>query len=120
MPLLTTRTSFKDKVLERTSNKSAANTALTVSSPAAPVKRLLKVTIKYSDTPVQSGAIVTLNSGISSDFDVPLATGSANAQSTVYIPDEKILLAVDDVIDVFAPAGGGVITSATAIYMEDA
>ena len=108
----------KDFVLTRTTGTSGANAAQTVTSPLGQRRRLFFVTVKYSATPTQTGTTVTLNSGEAAVYDTLLATGSSNTQDTVYIPDEEIVIDTDDVIDVLAPAGGGVITSAIAIYTE--
>lgn len=104
--------------LVRTIGESGANAALAVSTPSGIVCRLLFVLVKYSLVPVQGGVTVTFNSGAGSAFDTLLATASANARNTVYIPDDEILMLEDDVIDVLAPAGGGTITSAVSIYTE--
>lgn len=119
MPLVTRKTDFKDKRLDTITNVSATDTALTVSSPATgPVRRLLKIAVNYSATPVQAGVTVVLNSGVDAAFDELLATGTANAKNTVYIPDERLLIDPADALDVIAPAGGGVITSAITISLE--
>ena len=120
MALVNKKTDFKDGRLDLDSNVSAADTALTVSTIAGPIKRLVSVEVKYSAVPVQTGVTVTRNSGVTpdGDHDSLLAAGTANAQHTVYIPDEELLLDTLDVIDVLAPAGGGVITSAISIYTE--
>lgn len=105
--------------LSRFSAASAANTALTASTDAVRARRLLSVTVKYSAAPTQTGATVTLNSGAGAAYDAVLNTGSANAETTVYVPDGVVIIATGDAIDVLAPAGGGVITSAVTIYTED-
>lgn len=103
----------------RDSEASAANTAKTTSTTLlGTARRLLFVTAKYSAVPVQPGVTVTLNSGVGAAFDTLLATGSVDTQDTVYIPDEEVIISDDDVLDVLAPAGGGVITSAVTIYTE--
>lgn len=99
------------------SGASAADTAKTVSATGLRM-RLLFVTAKYSAAPTQAGVSTTLNSALGAAYDVALNTGSANAQTTVYVPDGDIIIEAGDSIDVLAPAGGGVITSAIAIYCE--
>ena len=74
--------------------------------------------VAYSAAPTQAGISVTLNSGAGAGYDTLIASGAANARYTVYVPDEEILLKEDDVVDVLAPAGGGVITSSISIYTE--
>lgn len=103
-------------LLTRTSGASAANTAKTVSTPADRQRQLLFVTCKYSAAPTQAGVTTTLNSGAGTAYDAVLNTGSANAQTTVYVPSGTIIVTDDDAIDVTAPAGGVGITSAIAIY----
>lgn len=120
MALVNRKTPFNDQRLDVDSNVSGADNPLTVSTVAGPIKRLISVEVIYSATPVQGGITVTRNSGILPDgaHDIELKKGSANIKDTVYIPDEKLMIDTDDVIDVLAPAGGGVITSAIAIYTE--
>ena len=99
---------------------SAANEAGAASSAAGEVRQLVMVTVKYSAAPTQAGTTVTLNSGAGAGYDAVLNTGSANAQTTVYVPTAPLFIAADDAIDVAAPAGGGVITSSIAIYTRPA
>ena len=94
----------------RDKDQSAANTALTVTTPTGAVRKLLFVTVKYSAAPTQGGVTVELDSGAGAAWDTPLFTGTANAQNNVYLPD--------DAIKVTAPAGGGVLTSAISVYTE--
>lgn len=110
----------------RISNESAANTALTVTtatiSPGQGL-RLLYVTVSYSAVPVQTGIIITHDSGIGAAHDIELFGGAANAQTALFFPGDGTLsgdhiILDDDVISVLAPAAGGVITSAIAIYVE--
>ena len=102
----------------RDKDQSAANTALTVTTPTGAVRKLLFVTVKYSAAPTQGGVTVELDSGAGAAWDTPLFTGTANAQNNVYLPDEEVLILPDDAIKVTAPAGGGVITSAISVYTE--
>lgn len=106
--------------LERSVGTSVANTAQTVSSPADPAsgRRIVLITVAYSAAPTQAGVTVTLNSGAGAGYDCPLLTGSANARYTTFQPTDAIIIELDDVIDVLAPAGGADITSAIAIYTE--
>jgi hypothetical protein len=92
----------------------------TVSTTTGTKWRLLFATAKYSASPTQAGVTLTLDSGADTAFDVVLNTGSANAQTTVYIPTpDTIIIQPDDVLTLTAPAGGGVITNAVAIYVEE-
>ena len=98
---------------------SAANTAQTVSTDTSLAYRLLHVDVVYSGAPTQTGITVVLNSGAGAGYDTTLATGQANATSTVYIPDGgEYIVAQGDAIDVTAPAGGGSLTSSISIYVE--
>lgn len=112
----------RDGDLERWGDTSAADTAKTVSTSVTPrgVRKLKQVITHYSGVPVQAGVTVVLNSGLGASYDTTLNTGSANAQDTVYTPSTPITLWPDDVIDVTAPAGGGVLTSQTWIITERA
>ena len=101
----------------RTVGTSAANTAQTVSTAnVSSVQELVMVTVAYSAAPTQTGVVITLNSGAGAGYDVALSTGSANVQDTAYLPSAPIFINADDVIDCLAPAAGGAITSAVAIY----
>lgn len=105
--------------VERLTNQSAADTALSVSTPAGKRRRFLYATVKYSASPTQAGVTFELDSGKGAAWDVVLDTGSADAQTTVLVPNnQRFELGEDDVIKVTAPAGGGVITSAISIYTE--
>ena len=76
------------------------------------------VTVEYSAN-VTVNVTVTLNSGAGAAWDTLLQTIALNAaKSGTWTPDEETIIDTDDVIDVLAPAGGGVITSAVAIYTE--
>jgi hypothetical protein len=100
---------------------SGANAIGTVSSPdISGTQQLIMVTTKYSATPVQAGVTVTINSGAGAAYDTVLDTGTANLQSSVFLPSAPIYIHADDVIDVSAPAGGGVITSASVVYTRRA
>ena len=69
-------------------------------------------------SPSQAGVTVTLDSGVAAGFDATLATGTANARYTTFIPDEDLWIASDDAIEVAAPAGGAGITASILIVME--
>ncbi len=106
------------RIFERRSDESAANTALTVSTLTGSVRRLLKVTVKYSSS-VTKNVTVTLNSGAGSTYDTLLQTiALTSATDGVYVPTGRIVLMDDDVIDVVTEAGGGGITSAVTIKTE--
>jgi len=109
----------RDK-LERHSEISAADTALTLTTPTDPTqtRELLRVNVKYSAVPVHAGIIVTLKSGLGAAHDQTLSSGPANAQTAAFTPSGKYMLMPDDAIEVLAPAGGGVITSAVSVYTE--
>lgn len=119
MPLATKTTSdegFRGRI-DRVSNQSAANTAMTVSVPSGQLRRLLFVTVKYSGA-ASVTVTTTLNSGVGSAFDTlldsePLVT----ATDYLFVPDEEVLIADDDAIDVLAPAVVGE-TSSITIYTQ--
>lgn len=98
-----------------------SNQADTLSSTAVPkhkTQRLSYISCVYSGAATQAGVTVTVDSGISSGYDALLTTGSANAQTTVYIPDGDVILLPGDAIIVAAPAGGAV-TAAITITLEE-
>lgn len=99
----------------RVTDASAANTALTLSALLGVAFRLVAVLVKYSAAPTQAGVSTVLNSGVGAAYDTTLNTGSANAQNTVFIPTNDLVVAEDDAIDVTAPAGGAGITSQITI-----
>lgn len=106
--------------LHRYVETGSANTNLTASVPAPGVGayRVKMVTVAYSAAPTQAGVTVTLNSGAGAGYDAALNTGTANAQYTVYIPSDDLVLGSDDSVDVLAPAGGAAITASVAVYIE--
>lgn len=106
------------KTVNRFNEASSANTALTATVGPGQSRRLLQITVAYSATPVQTGVIVEIDSGAGAAYDCQLAVGAANARYTAYIPDSEIIIGKDDAIKVTAPAAGGAITSAIAIYAE--
>lgn len=103
--------------IEVFSDASLANTAITVTSPVGALRHILLVTITYSAT-ITVDPTITLNSGLGSAYDTLLQSVDSGAGATdmVWIPDEELWIMDDDVLDVLAPAGGGGITSAIAIY----
>ena len=104
--------------MARTTGASAANTAQTVSTPTGNRRKLLFVTVVYSAVTTVD-ATVTLNSGEGAAYDALLSTMALiNNTDGVFIPDGEVIIQSDDAIDVLAPAGGGGITSAVAIYSE--
>lgn len=105
---------FKSRV-DRHSDASAAGDPLTLSTPSGKLRRLMLVTVKYSGA-ASTTITVTINSGAGAAYDVLLdSTLLSAATDYVYIPDEEILLASDDSLDVVAPAVAAV-TSAIAAY----
>lgn len=108
----------RGKQVMRIAQTSAAATALTLAVPGGPGRRLLQVTVAYSAAPTQAGVSAALNSGAGAGYDSTLNTGSANAQFTNYMPDGEVFIGNDDSLDVTAPSGGGVITAAIAVYVE--
>lgn len=105
--------------LVRATEAGLANTSLTVTVPIVAPSRLSHVTAKYSAAPTQAGVTITLDSGAGAAYDAVLLTGSANAQTTVLIPTDDLLLSAGDAIVVVTPAGGGVLTAAVAVYIEE-
>lgn len=102
------------------SETGSANTQLasTTSARGNPF-RIVAIIASYSAAPTQTGVIVTLVSGLGSGFNATLNSGSANAQYTVYIPTNDLILSGSDTITVTAPAAGGVITASVQIIVEE-
>ena len=109
------------KSLKRFSGKSGANGILSVSTLSGKKYVVHQVIISYSATPVQAGVTVNHDSGLGSDYDAVLLTGSANARYTIFPVDltKPFIVMEDDNLVVTAPAGGGVITSAITILAEE-
>lgn len=108
-------------IIHRFSGTSTANQADTLTSTVCPeraAQRISYVTCTYSAAPTQAGVTVEIDSGAGAGFDATLATGAANAQDTVYIPDSDIWIVPGDAIRVSAPAGGGGITANIVIVLE--
>ena len=105
----------------RTRRIGGANAALTTSSPPVTSDKrtwLAAVYVTYSAN-VSLDATVTINSGVVAAFDVLLSTLTFVANRYgVYLPEQRIPLAVGDVIDVSTPAGGAGITAAVEIKFE--
>ena len=109
------------KRLVKSYETSAADTALTVRTPATGtrVRRLVAVIVRYSAT-VTKTATVTYNAGHGAGYDSLLNTISITSGTDGrWVPEEPILIAADDTIDVVAAAGGGGITSAVTILTEE-
>lgn len=105
--------------IEKLTNVSAGDTALSVSTPVdGKLRRLLYVAVHYSAAPTHTGIIILLDSGVAATLDTPLYDGADNELDKFYVPNGKLMLTDDDVIKVTAPAGGGVITSAISIVTE--
>lgn len=110
----TTREGFAGLV-ERHSDESLANTALTVTVAAGRMRQILLVTVKYSGAAMVS-VTATLNSGAGASWDTLLDnTPLGGGTDFTYEPDEELVIAGDDAIDVLAPAVVGE-TSAVAVY----
>ena len=98
-----------------------SNQADTLTSTAVPEhksQRLAYVTCVYSAAATQAGVTVTLDSGLGSTYDALLTTGTANAQTTTYIPDGDVMLLSGDAIVVAAPAGGAVTAAIAIVTVE--
>jgi len=106
--------------LERHTNASAANTALTLTTPTGAVRRFLYTTVKYSAAPTHSGITANLDSGAGAAYDTELSKSAANLQNWDYQATGDVSLLDDDAIAVTAPAGGAGITSQITIVTEAA
>ena len=108
-------------ILRRVIGTSGAAAAQTVSTTKKSPKRLLQVLIAYSAAPTYTGTSlkITINSGAGAAYDVLLDVGANNGQYKTYLPDGKVVLKEDDIIDVVAPSGGGAITSSISIYYDE-
>ena len=97
---------------------SAANTALTVSTPTTRgrVLRLLSVYVKYS-TNVTKNVTITYNAYHGAAYDTLHQTiALAAADEGVFVPDEAIYIHPGDAYDVTSDAGGGGVTCAITVF----
>lgn len=103
----------------RVTGLSDANAELTVNIPTAVRRRLLIVTVKYSANVTQNVTVI-LDSHAGSAWDTILETiALAAASDGVWIPDlGDLVIGINDAIKIVAPAGGGGVTSAIAVYLE--
>lgn len=100
---------------------SAADTALTVSTPITRGRplRLVAVLVKYSGS-VTKNATVTYNASHGAGYDSLLNTiALSSATSGAYVPAIDLIIASGDTIDVVAEAGGGAVTSGVTILTEE-
>lgn len=104
--------------IEKLTNQSAANTALSLTTPTGKRRRYLFSTVKYSAAPTQGGVTVEVDNGVAAAYDTILNTGTANARDNAHFPDGKLELGDNDAIKVTAPAAGGAITSSITIWTE--
>lgn len=108
------------KSLKQFSGKSAANTAQTVSTELGKRYLVHRVITSYSAAPTQAGVTVNLDSGLGSDYDAVIETGTANARySIASLQAKPFALEKGDVLAVTAPAGGALITSAITIVASE-
>lgn len=103
----------------RSNEAGTANTLLTASTIRGVPFKLLRVAVHYSGAVTQAGVTVTVNSGLGSNYDHVIHTGSADVQDTVYNPTEPDVLGPGDEIDVAAPAGGAGDVAYVVIMTED-
>ena len=107
---------------ERTRGLSAANTALTLSTQPVTkdIRKVLRAVYLHYSGNVTLNATVTLNSGVTSDFDVVLGTMVfIGQQDGFFIPDNPMPMSLGDVIDVLAPAGGASIAAGIQILTDN-
>lgn len=81
-------------------------------------QRVLYTSVNYSGSPTQAGVTVEIDSFIAAAYDVLLQTHIANGQKNTYVGDSEIWLLPGDAIRVSAPAGGGSLTAACLIVLE--
>lgn len=102
---------------------SAADTTLVLTTAAPPKRqsqRLLWISVVYSATPVQTGVIIEIDSGLGAGFDILLLTGAANVEQTFFnLGLVPLLLDENDQIKVTAPEGGGVITATIVVAIQE-
>lgn len=98
----------------------ASNTDATLTTTAVvahKTQRVLWASAVYSGSATQTGVTFTIDSARGSGYDTLLTTGSADARTSVYLPDGEILLQPGDSLAVTALAGGAV-TAAIQVVVE--
>lgn len=109
--------SMKGGVL-RLSDNAGANAPVTITSTAGTAWRLRSVEVLYS-TSVTQTVTITRDSGAGAAWDAPIGTiALSSAAGGAWRPGEDVILSPDDAVVVTAPAGGGGVTVALAVYME--
>jgi hypothetical protein len=101
------------------SGQSTANTDQTVVTVTGVKRRILFVTCKYSAAATVN-VTVTLLSSLGAAWNTLLATLAFAANTDgLWVPaHSEFVIGPNDQIQVVAPAGGGGVTSAVAIYSE--
>ncbi len=100
---------------------STANQADTLTSPVVPTggcQRILYAVCNYSGSPTQAGVTVEIVSAVSSAYDTLLQLHIANTQKNVYVGDPEVWLLPGEAVRISAPAGGGSLTAACKIVLE--
>lgn len=99
--------------------QSTANASKTVTTTTGVKRRILFATVKYSAA-VSVTATVTLLSALGAAWNTLLANIAFSANTDgLWVPSHsEFVIGTGDQIQVVAPAGGGGITSAIAIYSE--
>ena len=100
---------------------STANQADTLTSPIVPTggsQRVLYVSCNYSAAPTQAGVLIEIDSALGATYDSELFLHPANGQRNFFVGDPEVWLLPGDAVRVSAPAGGGVITAAIEIVLE--
>lgn len=103
--------------VERHTEAGVANTAKTM-SVTGKLRRVIAAAVHYSAAPTQAGVTVVVNSGAGANYDFTCKTGTANAQDTVYLPENDLIILPDDQIDITAPAGGATIIAYITLHTE--
>lgn len=105
----------------KVTDASAANTALTVSSPtgATRVMRLISVRVRYSAA-VTLDVTITFNSTEGAAYDtLERSIRLTGEQDVFYIPDAESYHFSTDTIDVLCPAGGAGVTSQVTMILKE-
>lgn len=99
------------------SQTSASGAAQTLSTDTDGVRRLVKITIKYSGGSPTGTATLTLNSVVGATFDTLEKSISIGGTDTMYIPSEDTWITDGDAWDLVVPLLSSQ-TSAAVIYTE--
>lgn len=120
-PLRDSAPSVNGAIALRIYGTGAANTDATLTTAVVPQGSTWEVqyaSVTYSGSPTQAGVTFGIDSGLGSGYDATFSTGSANAKTTVYTPNQLMVLLPGDAFVITALAGGSGQTAAIVLVVK--